>query len=80
MSERRDSNSRPQPWQGCALPTELLSHGIYIRGRERIRTAVRGFADLCLAARPPDPMILRTRLFRFGSANIKLFIKPILFF
>ena len=25
-SERRDSNSRPQPWQGCALPTELLSH------------------------------------------------------
>jgi hypothetical protein len=25
-------------------------------------------------------MILRTRLFRFGSANIKLFIKPILFF
>src|SRR5690606_21981447 len=25
LSERRDSNSRPQPWQGCALPTELLS-------------------------------------------------------
>src|SRR5690606_3374551 len=24
-SERRGSNSRPQPWQGCALPTELLS-------------------------------------------------------
>ena len=23
-------------------------------GRERIRTAVRGFADLCLATRPPD--------------------------
>ena len=23
-SGRRDSNSRPQPWQGCALPTELL--------------------------------------------------------
>ena len=22
-SGRRDSNSRPQPWQGCALPTEL---------------------------------------------------------
>ena len=20
MSEKRDSNSRPQPWQGCALP------------------------------------------------------------
>src|SRR5690606_8947760 len=22
-SGKRDSNSRPQPWQGCALPTEL---------------------------------------------------------
>ena len=26
-SERRDSNSRPRPWQGRALPTELLSQG-----------------------------------------------------
>lgn len=26
----------------------------FVRGRERIRTAVRGFADLCLTARPPD--------------------------
>ena len=25
-SGRRDSNPRPQPWQGCALPTELLPH------------------------------------------------------
>jgi hypothetical protein len=25
-SERRDSNSRPPPWQGDALPAELLSH------------------------------------------------------
>ena len=24
-SERRDLNPRPQPWQGCALPAELLS-------------------------------------------------------
>ena len=24
MSGRRDSNPRPQPWKGCALPTELL--------------------------------------------------------
>ncbi len=24
LSGKRDSNSRPQPWQGCALPTELL--------------------------------------------------------
>ena len=26
LSERRDSNPRPRPWQGRALPTELLSH------------------------------------------------------
>jgi hypothetical protein len=26
MSGRRDSNPRPQPWQGCALPTEPLPH------------------------------------------------------
>ena len=25
-SRRRDSNPRPQPWQGCALPAELLLH------------------------------------------------------
>ena len=25
QSEKRDSNPRPQPWQGCALPTELFS-------------------------------------------------------
>src|SRR5579883_3380006 len=30
LSGRRGSNPRPQPWQGCALPTELLPH------RERI--------------------------------------------
>ena len=24
LSERRGSNPRPQPWQGCALPTELF--------------------------------------------------------
>ena len=23
-SGKRDSNSRPQPWQGCALSTELF--------------------------------------------------------
>ena len=25
LSERRDSNPRPRPWQGRALPAELLS-------------------------------------------------------
>ncbi len=26
QSGRRDSNPRPRPWQGRALPTELLPH------------------------------------------------------
>jgi hypothetical protein len=39
-SGRRVSNSRPQPWQGCALPTELLPLGVQIvwrRGSESNR-------------------------------------------
>ena len=27
LSGKRDSNPRPQPWQGCALPTELFPQG-----------------------------------------------------
>ena len=30
-SGRRVSNSRPQPWQGCALPTELLPQSVLRR-------------------------------------------------
>ena len=29
LSGKRDSNSRPQPWQGCALPTELFPQLCY---------------------------------------------------
>ena len=29
-SGKRDSNSRPQPWQGCALPTELFPRSVAI--------------------------------------------------
>ena len=29
-SGKRDSNSRPQPWQGCALPTELFPRTLQI--------------------------------------------------
>ena len=30
LSGKRDLNSRPQPWQGCALPTELLPHHLLL--------------------------------------------------
>ena len=28
-SGKGDSNSRPQPWQGCALPAELFPHSCH---------------------------------------------------
>ena len=36
-SGRRVSNSRPQPWQGCALPTELLPRNSWRREPESNR-------------------------------------------
>ena len=30
LSGKRDLNPRPQPWQGCALPTELLPHHVLL--------------------------------------------------
>ena len=47
-SGRRVSNSRPQPWQGCALPTELLPH--IPGGASRSRTDLHGFAIRCITA------------------------------
>ena len=35
LSGKRDSNSRPRPWQGRALPTELFPHRD-CKGREKI--------------------------------------------
>src|SRR3978361_1059792 len=37
-SGKRDSNSRPQPWQGCALPTELFPHRLWRREAESNRS------------------------------------------
>ena len=44
-SGKRDSNSRPQPWQGCALPTELfprLNLRVQIYGKSQILQANGG--------------------------------------
>ena len=42
-SGKRDSNSRPRPWQGRALPTELFPHtiGIFAAARESKRVSFR---------------------------------------
>jgi hypothetical protein len=52
-SGRRDSNPRPQPWQGCALPLS------YTRIRER-RRWLAATADLC-QMRPTNATGLRRR-------------------
>jgi hypothetical protein len=44
-SGRRVSNSRPQPWQGCALPTELLP-------RVTEPTTIAGKVPCCQFFRP----------------------------
>ena len=36
LSGRRDSNPRHQPWQGCALPTELLPHNFINKFKYKI--------------------------------------------
>src|SRR5690625_3143210 len=35
-SGKPDSNRRPQPWQGCALPTELFPQKLCILARQNI--------------------------------------------
>src|SRR5471030_2832808 len=60
-SGRRVSNSRPQPWQGCALPTELLPRGAFFGGEDRSRTDLDGFAGRCITALLPRQMKLCTQ-------------------
>src|SRR5690349_24938219 len=44
-SGKRDSNPRPQPWQGCALPTELFPRALNVMAQR---------------SRPPSRPNLRT--------------------
>gem|GEM_PF-5219268 len=37
-SGKRDSDPRPQPWQGCALPTELFPQRLHLSEEEETRT------------------------------------------
>ena len=50
-SGRRVSNSRPIPWQGIALPTELLPQKLETSGGAiQSRTGLDGFAIHCITA------------------------------
>ncbi len=49
----------------------------FFRGREQIRTAVRGFADLCLATRPRDQFLMPRKTNKILSLQTKVIIIPV---
>ena len=55
MSGKRDSNPRPQPWQGCALPTELFPH------YHIILASASSFAPLLVSPPSNRPSVSRAR-------------------
>ena len=59
-SGRRDSDSRPPPWQGGALPTELLPHKVCLGAESNHRHA--DFQSTALPAELPRHMATRKGL------------------
>jgi hypothetical protein len=45
-SGKRDSNSRPQPWQGCALPAELFPPQVEWHSTERLFSVKQVYDNL----------------------------------
>src|SRR5262245_45129198 len=57
-SGKGGSNSRPQPWQGCALPTELFPRGSFLEAPYSIESAEicqRSGNPLTIPLTIPDP-------------------------
>src|SRR5579859_1473795 len=55
-SGKRDSNPRPQPWQGCALPTELFPQETQTARRLDVQTSRNSNLDAKEANRPIQPL------------------------
>ena len=75
VSGKRDSNSRPQPWQGCALPTELFPQTMicfmhFKSDSYRIQTY-----NLLIRSQMLYSVELRSRYFCFASAKVQHFLK-----
>src|SRR5437667_12041364 len=58
-SGKRDSNPRPQPWQGCALPTELFPRAVGQSNRS---------VGFFVPPPPPPPPLYRPRAARAALA------------
>ena len=67
-SGKRDSNPRPQPWQGCALPTELfpLVHFREVK-RRRLELPRHNCHYPLKVARLPIPPPLRSQKLRIQN-------------
>ena len=52
-----------------------FSEGSYQRGSWRIRTAVVGFADRCLATRPTNLVFRSAKIVLFTETNKRFFLK-----
>ena len=63
MSGKRDSDPRPQPWQGCALPTELFPLIIITVKRRRLELPRHNCHYPLKVARLPIPPPLQKLLF-----------------
>src|SRR5256884_1378385 len=61
---RRDSNPRPQPWQGCALPTEPRP-----RGPDSIQAAPRGRTVSPVASARRREQVMRIGIFGGDTAR-----------
>ena len=82
-SGKRVSNSRPQPWQGCALPTELFPHvnTVFWSGKRVSNSRPQPWQGcalptelfpLCLCAKSKEAAIIATSVF-VSSWFVKLF-------
>ncbi len=65
-SGKRDSNSRPQPWQGCALPTELFPHG----DRLFLRKAVRRYALFSLPPKFSMTIFQKSQFYHYFLSDV----------
>ena len=68
-SGRRDSNPRPQPWQGCALPTEPLPHASWYLSKlsVRVKGKIQAFSFSCTSA--TGKKAHRLAFHRFGGRH-----------
>ena len=68
LSGKRDSNSRPRPWQGRALPTELFPQSVLLSGKRDSNSRPRPWQGRAL---PTELFPHRFSLFQVSLALYK---------